>query len=191
MKIIIASLFKASQYSLQALGFGVPVWPDPKMSSKAPTWKCSLQPSARLPKESLPATLLPIPSGETVTEFFSLQNLEPLDSTSPRGVEKQDDLTNLINGYSRWIMEVTAQDRVAFPVTESNDDLAPRCAIISARRLAQDDMLAWEAFETSLESLTGELETLEFALCLRFEAGIFEESLKSPVSEKSIGLMVA
>jgi hypothetical protein len=77
-------------------------------------------------------------------------------------------------------MEVTAQDHVAFLVTERSDDLALRCAVVSSHRLSGDEMLEWEVYEISLGSLTGELKTLEFALCLRYEARI-EESLKIPV----------
>lgn len=150
------------------------------MLSKARQWKCSLRPSARLPEENLPVTLLPIPSCETATEPSSFENLKSLDGICLKGLGKQDDLQSLITGYSRWIMEVTAQNRVAFLVTERSDDLALRCAVVSSHRLSKDEMLEWEIYEISLESLTGELETLEFALCLRYEAGI-EESLRIPV----------
>ncbi|KAJ5133205.1 AMP-dependent synthetase/ligase [Penicillium atrosanguineum] len=150
------------------------------MSTRAAEW-CSLQPSVRSRDEAFPVTLLPLLPNEAVDESSSIIECSTLLNVSClKGLKTRDGFNSLIDSYSRWIMTVTDQTHIAFLITEWEEGPVPKCAVVSAQRQSEYEILEWAAYKTSSEDLTPEEERLEFSLCLSHKPAI-EKLVKETV----------
>ncbi|KAJ5305503.1 uncharacterized protein N7443_005163 [Penicillium atrosanguineum] len=142
------------------------------MSTRVAEW-CSLQPSVRSRDEAFPVTLLPLLPNEAVDESSSIIECSTLLNVSClKGLKTRDGFNSLIDSYSRWIMTVTDQTHIAFLITEWEEGPVPKCAVVSAQRQSEYEILEWAAYKTSSEDLTPEEERLEFSLCLSHKPAI-------------------